>query len=96
MAYVQKVSGTDQDAVDNRDVLNASPRGLPKINNTGLLADNGSLALRGDIKWRQDYEVSSRDVILLYVLAFPHYRLYRSLLPWHGRPCKLGTMEGRR
>ena len=57
MAHVQKVSGTDQDAVDNRDVLNASPRGLSKINNTGLLADNGSLALRADIKWRQDYEV---------------------------------------
>lgn len=57
MAYVQKVSGTDQDAVDNRDVLSAAPRGLNKINNTGLLADNGSLALRADIKWRQDYEV---------------------------------------
>lgn len=58
MAHVEKVSGTDQDAVDNRDVLSASPRGLTKINNTGLLADNGSLALRSNVKWRQDYEVS--------------------------------------
>jgi len=69
MAHVQKVSGTDQDAVDNRDVLNAAPRGLNKINNTGLLADNGSLALRADIKWRQDYEVCSLGVCMCMAIV---------------------------
>ena len=77
VAHVQKVSGTDQDAVDNRDVLNAAPRGLNKINNTGLLADNGSLALRADIKWRQDYEVCEvtrscdKYVFVVYVIISP-------------------------
>ena len=58
-AQVEKVSGTDQDAVDNREMASAPPRGLGKIKNTGLLADNGSLALRPDLRWHQDYEVRS-------------------------------------
>jgi hypothetical protein len=57
VAHVERVSGTDQDVVDNREMLTAPSRGLVRINNTGLLADNGSLALRADIRWRYDYEV---------------------------------------
>lgn len=53
---VQKVSGTSQDGIDvvpgSRGV-----RGLPRINNAGLLAENGSLALRKDLRWKHDYEI---------------------------------------
>jgi hypothetical protein len=56
---LQKISFTPQDGQDLRDKAseNASPRRLGKISNRGLLRDNGSLALRVDIKWRHDYEI---------------------------------------
>jgi hypothetical protein len=55
---VKKVAGTSEDAQDGRDDSKSdSVRGLGRISNKGLLADNGSLALRGDIRWRHDYEI---------------------------------------
>jgi hypothetical protein len=55
---VKKVSGTSEDAQDGRDDSKSdSVRGLGRISNKSLLADNGSLALRGDIRWRHDYEI---------------------------------------
>ena len=57
MSYLKKVGGTEMDAVDGRDTIGGDARGLGKINNTLLLADNGSLALRADIRWRADYEI---------------------------------------
>ena len=57
MAHVKRVGGSDSDIVDGRDVAGADARNLGKINNTSLLADNGTLALKSDIKWRHDYEI---------------------------------------
>lgn len=56
---IEKVSGTPEDGQDLRDKANdnSSPRRLGKISNRTLLRDNGSLALRVDIKWRQHYEI---------------------------------------
>jgi len=55
---VKKVAGSDEDAVDGRDDSKSdSVRGLGRISNKGLLSDNGSLALRADIRWRHDYEI---------------------------------------
>ena len=56
---IDKVSMTKDDGEDLRDKgnENASPRRIGKISNKGLLRDNGSLALRVDIKWRNDYEI---------------------------------------
>lgn len=59
-AMVQKVGKTNMDGEDLRGQdsdSSSSPRGLGKISNRGLLRDGGSLALRVDIKWRQDYEI---------------------------------------
>ena len=53
--HVKNVGGTEQDAADG--TIEGSARGLGKINNAPLLADNGSLALRSDIRWRTDYEI---------------------------------------
>jgi hypothetical protein len=69
VAHVERVSGTDQDAVDNREMSTAPSRGLARINSTGLLADNGSLALRADIRWRHDYEVRA---VLCFTLDIVH------------------------
>lgn len=55
--YVQRVGGTDNDIADGREVVGGNARNLGKINNTSLLADNGSLALKSDIRWRHDYEI---------------------------------------
>jgi hypothetical protein len=57
MAHVQRVSGTDGDIKDGREIVGADSRGLGKINNTFLLAANGTLALKSDIRWRHDYEI---------------------------------------
>jgi len=57
VAHVKKVGGTEKDAMDERDTLDGNARGLGKINNTCILAENGSLALRADIRWRTDYEI---------------------------------------
>jgi len=56
---VQVVRNTKDDGDDLRDKTSRSmsPRRLGQINNTKLLRENGSLALRVDIKWRQDYEI---------------------------------------
>ncbi|CAB9510928.1 Putative ubiquitin carboxyl-terminal hydrolase 11 [Seminavis robusta] len=57
-SLVKRVSHTVDDAGDGRsDGTATTSRGLPKINNTNLLADNGSLALRADIKWGHEYEI---------------------------------------
>lgn len=55
VAHVKSVGGTEKDAADG--TIEGSARGLGKINNADLLADNGSLALRSDIRWRTDYEI---------------------------------------
>lgn len=56
---VEAVRNTKDDGEDLRDKSSssASPRRLGQINNTKLLRENGSLALRVDIKWRHDYEI---------------------------------------
>ena len=56
---VEAVRKTKNDGEDLRDkpTRSCSPRRLGKINNTKLLRENGSLALKVDIKWRQDYEI---------------------------------------
>jgi hypothetical protein len=56
---IQKVSKTPEDGEDLRDnpLSETTPRRLGCINNKGLLRENGSLALRVDIKWRHDYEI---------------------------------------
>lgn len=57
-AVVKKVSKSDDNANDMRgDSTSDRSRGLSRINNTGLLADDGSLALRPDIRWKYDYEI---------------------------------------
>ena len=55
---VKQTSGTSEDANDGRgDKKNERVRGLDRISNTGLLVENGSLALRGEIRWKHDYEI---------------------------------------
>lgn len=56
---VEAVRNTKDDGEDLRDKssVSSSPRMLGQINNTKLLRENGSLALRVDIKWRSDYEI---------------------------------------
>ena len=55
---VNRVAQSVDDAGDGRsDSSSMSSRNLPKINNTNLLADGGSLALRADIRWGTDYEI---------------------------------------
>jgi hypothetical protein len=57
-ALVKRVAGSAEDANDGRgDPLKSRVRGLPPISNTGLLVENGSLALRSDIRWKHDYEI---------------------------------------
>jgi DUSP domain len=57
-ALVKRVSHTIDDAGDGRsDPTSTTSRSLPKINNTNLLSENGSLALRADIRWGHDYEI---------------------------------------
>ncbi|KAL3924603.1 MAG: hypothetical protein SGILL_000945, partial [Bacillariaceae sp.] len=56
---IDKLSQSSEDGQDLRDKASdsACPRRITQISNKGLLNDNGSLALRVDIKWRQDYEI---------------------------------------
>jgi ubiquitin C-terminal hydrolase len=56
---IDKLSQSSEDGQDLRDKAseNASPRRVTQISNKSLLKDNGSLALRVDIKWRHDYEI---------------------------------------
>ena len=58
-SMVEKVRSTPEDDQDLRDKDSdeANPRRLDRISNRGLLRDGGSLALRVDIKWRNDYEI---------------------------------------
>jgi len=57
-SLVKRVSHTVDDASDGRnDSTTTSSRTLPKINNTSLLAEGGSLALRADIRWGHEYEI---------------------------------------
>lgn len=70
-AHVQRVSGSEEDLSDGRDTLSTeTPRRLGKINNTSLLVENGSLALRANIRWRHDYEVSRSQQRSANVLRF--------------------------
>jgi hypothetical protein len=57
IAHVQRVGGSDSDIADGREVIGADARNLGKINNASLLADNGTLALKPDIRWKHDYEI---------------------------------------
>ena len=57
IGHVQRVGGNDSDIADGREVVGADARNLGKINNASLLADNGSLALKPDIRWKHDYEI---------------------------------------
>mmetsp|Transcript_429 Transcript_429/g.1102 ORF Transcript_429/g.1102 Transcript_429/m.1102 type:complete len:910 (+) Transcript_429:307-3036(+) len=56
---VEVVGNTKEDREDLRDKSSNSsgPRRLGQINNTKLLRENGSLALRVGIKWQRDYEI---------------------------------------
>lgn len=55
---VKQASGTLADDKDGRDIRDSAlVRGLRRISNTGLLSENGSLALRMDIRWKHDYEI---------------------------------------
>ncbi|KAL3920570.1 MAG: hypothetical protein SGILL_003194, partial [Bacillariaceae sp.] len=56
---IDKLSQSSEDGQDLRDRAsdNSCPRRVTQISNKGLLKDNGSLALRVDIKWRHDYEI---------------------------------------
>jgi hypothetical protein len=56
---VQKVSMSPEDGRDLREKSSSetTPRRLGRISNKSLLRENGSLALRGEIKWRLDYEI---------------------------------------
>ena len=57
-SFVKQVSGTSEDPNDGRgDKKTDKVRGLRRISNTSLLVENGSLALRPGIKWRQNYEI---------------------------------------
>lgn len=55
-AHVRAVSGTPEDAT-HQYPNKRGVRGIDRINNAGLMAENGSLALRGDIRWKHDYEI---------------------------------------
>jgi hypothetical protein len=57
VAHVQRVGGSDSDIEDGREVVGTDARNLGKINNNQLLADNGTLALKSDIRWRHEYEI---------------------------------------
>uniref|UniRef100_A0A448ZNE9 ubiquitinyl hydrolase 1 n=1 Tax=Pseudo-nitzschia multistriata TaxID=183589 RepID=A0A448ZNE9_9STRA len=56
---INVVRNTQEDCEDLRDMssTSSSPRRLGQINNTKLLRENGSLALRTSIKWQHDYEI---------------------------------------
>ena len=56
---VEVVTNTKDDGEDLRDKSSnsTSPRRLGQINNTKLLKDNGSLALRVGLKWQSDYDL---------------------------------------
>ena len=58
-SLVDRVSKTSDDGQDLRDKPSAevTPRRLGRISNKGLLQENGSLALRIQLKWRHDYEI---------------------------------------
>jgi ubiquitin carboxyl-terminal hydrolase 6/32 len=58
-SLVDRVSKTADDGIDLRDKPSAevTPRRLGRISNKGLLQENGSLALRIQLKWRHDYEI---------------------------------------
>lgn len=60
---VKKIANTPQNTEDmrgankNDSADNTKARGLDRINNRGLLADDKSLNLRPDIRWKHDYEI---------------------------------------
>lgn len=59
---VRKIAKTPQNAEDARAASKdgdegTKVRGLDRINNRGLLADDKSLNLRPDIRWKHDYEI---------------------------------------
>lgn len=57
-AMVKAVAKTDENADDGRaDPKSDKVRGLGRISNTKLLAEDGTLALRPDIRWKHDYEI---------------------------------------
>lgn len=95
-ATVEKVSRTPEDGQDLRDKNSdsASPRLLGKISNRALLRDGGSLALRVDIKWRQDYEIippQAWSALQAWYDGGPP--IYRSVVPYS--PSVTGTSHTR-
>jgi hypothetical protein len=55
---VKQVAHTPKNNNDGRgNATTDKVRGLGLINNTGLLVENGSLALRADIGWKHDWEI---------------------------------------
>lgn len=56
---VKKTAGTPLDSHDGRGGINNPDRSrtMNRIRNASLLVDNGSLALRPDIRWKHDYEI---------------------------------------
>jgi DUSP domain len=56
---VKKTAGTAMDSQDGRGGINNPDRSrtMNRIRNASLLVDNGSLALRPDIRWKHDYEI---------------------------------------
>jgi DUSP domain len=57
--HVKKTAGTPLDGQDGRGSTGNPDRTrtLNRIRNAGLLVENGSLALRPDIRWKHDYEI---------------------------------------
>eukprot|EP00546_Thalassionema_frauenfeldii_P016376 CAMPEP_0178897834 /NCGR_PEP_ID=MMETSP0786-20121207/1981_1 /TAXON_ID=186022 /ORGANISM="Thalassionema frauenfeldii, Strain CCMP 1798" /LENGTH=1757 /DNA_ID=CAMNT_0020568457 /DNA_START=61 /DNA_END=5334 /DNA_ORIENTATION=+ len=90
VAHVEKVAGNDEDIADGRDSIGADARNLGKINNTLLLADNGSLALQSDIRWKQDYDIvpplAWSALQAWYDGGPPIYRSVVRYIPTNGAP----------
>jgi DUSP domain len=90
VSHVHRVMGNDNDIQDGRGVVGSSARNLGKINNTLLLADDGSLALKPDIRWKHDYEIIPPMVWSAlhawYDGGPPIYRTVAKYVPSHGPP----------
>lgn len=91
---IEKVSGTKEDGEDLRDKAsgNSSPRRLSKISNKGLLRENGSLALRADIRWQKDYDILSPlawSALQAWYDGGPP--IYRTVVPYSASPTGAST-----
>eukprot|EP00547_Thalassionema_nitzschioides_P000707 CAMPEP_0194214510 /NCGR_PEP_ID=MMETSP0156-20130528/15726_1 /TAXON_ID=33649 /ORGANISM="Thalassionema nitzschioides, Strain L26-B" /LENGTH=1589 /DNA_ID=CAMNT_0038942779 /DNA_START=645 /DNA_END=5414 /DNA_ORIENTATION=+ len=90
VSHVERVGGNDEDIADGRDSIGADARNLGKINNTSLLADNGSLALKSDIRWKHDYDIvpplAWSALQAWYDGGPPIYRSVVRYIPTNGAP----------